>query len=77
MHWPIFRDVSRGDHGIAHAGSQGELMASGVDWPEVAKLGVAAQTPVMTGLVGLFILRMGTKLEATKHHHTSAGTITH
>jgi hypothetical protein len=44
-------------------------MADGTDWLEVAKLGVAALTPLVTGLVGVFVLRMGTRIEATKHLH--------
>ena len=40
-----------------------------MDWLEVAKLGVAALTPIMTGLVGVFVLRMGTQLDASKHLH--------
>jgi hypothetical protein len=36
------------------------------DWLEYAKLGVAALTPLMTGLIGLIVLRLGTKLEAAK-----------
>jgi hypothetical protein len=40
-----------------------------IDWLEVAKLGVAALTPIMTGLVGVFVLRMGTQIDVVKHLH--------
>jgi hypothetical protein len=36
------------------------------DWLEYAKLGVAALTPIMTGLIGLLVVRLGSKVEATK-----------
>jgi hypothetical protein len=39
------------------------------DWLEYAKLGVAALTPIMTGLIGLIVLRLGTKLDTTKQLH--------
>ena len=42
-------------------------MAEGSDWLELAKLGVAALTPLVTGLVGVFVLRMGTRIEAARH----------
>src|SRR5215831_10304331 len=38
-------------------------------WLELAKLGVAALTPIMTGIVGIFLVRLGTKLDATKQLH--------
>ncbi len=44
-------------------------MSSETDWLEYVKIGVAALTPIMTGLVGLIVLRMGTKLETTKQLH--------
>jgi hypothetical protein len=37
-----------------------------MDWLEVAKLGIAALTPLMTGLIGLLVLHLGTKLDVTK-----------
>ena len=36
------------------------------DWLEYVKIGVAALTPIMTGFIGLIVLRMGTRIEATK-----------
>ncbi len=39
------------------------------DWLEYAKLGIAALTPIMTGLVGLIILRMGNKLDTSRQLH--------
>jgi hypothetical protein len=39
---------------------------TGSDWLEYAKLGVSALTPLMTGLIGLLVVRLGTKVEATK-----------
>ena len=39
---------------------------TGSDWLEYAKLGVAALTPIMTGLIGLLVVRLGSKVEATK-----------
>lgn len=35
----------------------------------MAKLAVAALTPLVTGLVGVFVLRMGTRIETTRHLH--------
>jgi hypothetical protein len=37
-----------------------------MDWMEVAKIGVAALTPIVTGLVGILVLQMGTRLEVAK-----------
>lgn len=39
------------------------------DWMEYAKLGVAALTPIMTGLIGVIVLRLGTKLDTAKQIH--------
>jgi hypothetical protein len=39
------------------------------EWLEYAKLGVSALTPIMTGVVGIILVRMGTKLDATKQLH--------
>ncbi len=39
------------------------------DWLEYAQLGVAALTPIMTGLIGLLVLRLGTRLDTTKQLH--------
>ena len=36
-------------------------MPSEPDWLEYAKLGVAALTPIMTGVVGIILVRLGTK----------------
>ena len=47
----------------------GDEMLFESEWLEYAKLGVAALTPIMTGLIGLIILRLGTKLDATKQLH--------
>src|SRR5262245_2175039 len=41
-------------------------MPSESDWMEYLKIGVAALTPIMTGLVGLLVVRMGSRLEANK-----------
>ncbi len=38
-----------------------------MDLLEVAKLGIAALTPLMTGLIGVLVLHLGTKLDVTKH----------
>jgi hypothetical protein len=40
-----------------------------IQWLELAKLGVAALTPIMTGVLGILIVRMGTKLDVTKQLH--------
>jgi hypothetical protein len=40
-----------------------------IDWLEVAKLGVAALTPIVTGLVGIFVLRLGTRIDVAKQLH--------
>ena len=39
------------------------------DWLEYAKIGVAALTPIMTGFIGLIVLRMGTKLDSHQAAH--------
>jgi hypothetical protein len=41
-------------------------MAGEADWLEYAKLGIAALTPVMTGLVGMFVVRLGNRLESSR-----------
>jgi hypothetical protein len=46
--------------------SVGDGMPTENDWLEYAKLGVAALTPIVTGLIGLIVLRLGSKVEATK-----------
>jgi hypothetical protein len=38
-------------------------------WMEYARLGVAALTPIMTLVVGIIVVRLGTKLDATKQLH--------
>jgi hypothetical protein len=40
-----------------------------MDWLEIAKLGVSALTPLITGLIGILVLRMGTRFEASRHLH--------
>jgi hypothetical protein len=44
-------------------------MANEPEWLEYAKLGVAALTPIMTGIVGIFLVRLGTRLDTTKQLH--------
>ena len=39
------------------------------DWIEFARLGVAALTPLMTLVVGILVVHLGTKLDATKQLH--------
>ena len=39
------------------------------EWLEYAKIGVAALTPIMTGVVGIILVRLGTRLDATKQLH--------
>lgn len=41
-------------------------MATEADWLEYAKLGVAALTPIMTGIVGIFVVRLGNRMEAAQ-----------
>jgi hypothetical protein len=41
-------------------------MATEADWLEYAKLGVAALTPIMTGLVAIFVVRLGNRMNATQ-----------
>jgi hypothetical protein len=36
---------------------------------EYVKLGITALTPIVTGIVGLLVLRMGTRIEHTKNIH--------
>src|SRR5262245_26093560 len=38
-------------------------------WMEFARLGVAALTPIMTLVVGILVVHLGTKLDATKQLH--------
>jgi hypothetical protein len=40
-----------------------------VAWMEIARLGVAALTPLMTLVVGVLVVHLGTKLDATKQLH--------
>jgi len=44
-------------------------MANEPAWLEYARLGVAALTPIMTLVVGIIVVRLGTKLDATKQLH--------
>jgi hypothetical protein len=44
-------------------------MAADPEWLKYAQLTVAALTPIMTGVVGIILVRMGTKLDATKQLH--------
>lgn len=38
-------------------------------WVEYAKLGVAAVTPLVTGIVGLLVLQLGSDIENNKHRN--------
>jgi len=40
-----------------------------VDWMEIAKIGVAALTPIMTAVLSIVVVRMGNKLDVTKQLH--------
>jgi hypothetical protein len=40
-----------------------------IDWMEIAKLSVAALTPIMTGILSILVVRMGTKLDVSKQVH--------
>jgi hypothetical protein len=44
-------------------------MAADPEWLKYAQLIVAALTPIMTGVVGIILVRMGTKLDVTKQLH--------
>lgn len=44
-------------------------MPTEADWLEYLKLAVAALTPIVTGLLGVIVLRMGTKLDTSKQLH--------
>jgi hypothetical protein len=44
-------------------------MPGEVEWLEYAKLGIAALTPIMTGVVGIIVVRLGTKLDVSKQLH--------
>lgn len=44
-------------------------MAIDQDWLEYAKIGVAALTPIMTGVVGMVILRLGKRMESNQALH--------
>jgi len=44
-------------------------MAINQDWLEYAKLGIAALTPIVTGVIGMLVLRMGNRLEDIKLLH--------
>jgi hypothetical protein len=44
-------------------------MPAHLDWLEIAKIAVAAFTPIMTGVLSLLVLRMGTKVDAAKQLH--------
>ena len=45
-------------------------MPSDPNWLEYARLAVAALTPIMTLVVGIIVVRLGTRLDATKQLHT-------
>jgi hypothetical protein len=45
------------------------LMGSDPEWLKYAQLAVAALTPIMTGVVGIILVRMGNKLDVTKQLH--------
>ena len=44
-------------------------MALDSEWLELAKVGVSALTPLVTGLVGVFIVRLGHRMEGAKQLH--------
>jgi hypothetical protein len=44
-------------------------MATETDWLEYAKLAVAALTPIMTGIVGIFVVRLGNRMEGIQQLH--------
>lgn len=44
-------------------------MAIDAEWLEYARLGISALTPIMTGVVGLVVLRVGTKIENSRQIH--------
>jgi hypothetical protein len=44
-------------------------MAVDQDWLEYSKLGVSALTPIVTGIIGMLVLRMGNRLEDVKLLH--------
>ena len=48
-------------------------MPSEPEWLEYAKLGVAALTPIMTGVVGIILVRLGTKLDLSPRWRLEAG----
>ncbi|MFL6797190.1 MAG: hypothetical protein ACJ8F3_07245 [Xanthobacteraceae bacterium] len=45
------------------------MMQGQLDWLEIARLGVAALTPIMTLVVGILVVHLGTRLDATKQLH--------
>src|SRR5437764_14342370 len=44
-------------------------MGSDPEWLKYAQLAVAALTPIMTGVVGIILVRIGAKLDVTKQLH--------
>src|SRR5271165_444524 len=44
-------------------------MSSDPEWLEYAKLAVSTLTPIMTGVLGIIIVRMGTRLDVSKQLH--------
>jgi hypothetical protein len=44
-------------------------MAGEADWLEYTRVGISALTPIMTGVIGLIVLRLGTKLDTSKQLH--------
>jgi hypothetical protein len=45
------------------------MSASDPEWLKYAQLAVSALTPIMTGVVGIILVHMGTKLDVTKQLH--------
>src|ERR1700716_4275284 len=45
-------------------------MANEPAWLEYARLVIAALTPIMTLVVGIIVVRLGTRLDATKQLHS-------
>jgi hypothetical protein len=45
------------------------MAATDPEWLKYAQLAVSALTPIMTGVVGIILVHMGTKLDVTKQLH--------
>jgi hypothetical protein len=44
-------------------------MSNDPDWLEYARLAVSTLTPIMTGIIGIILVRMGTRLDVSKQLH--------